>query len=631
MKKIYILAGLVLASGVSFAQVRNNMNVPMKKFPIDKNFSESVTTPAANSGNRAVVVQDDFSNAANWTIATTGQGQWEIVTTMPSTQASYMGSMASTTAANGFATFNAIQYLPIPTGSIGPAEPQNTTLTFNQVIDLSTFPAITVDFEQRYRPFNTDHTYLEVSDDNGATWTTIELNTQYPVNATPIQNTISQNVSTLIGGATQAMVRFRWEETTGDDQYGSGYGWCVDDFSINTAPSDNLVLEDKQYYDDQSLTTWGSGIQYSIMPFDQIDAVTFTGRMVNQGAVSQANSRISVEVKNAANTTVFTGNGAGMTLNSLATLYDTTTATYTPPASADTYTVTYTANYDNIGTDASPANNTATQTFYVSADEWARDDNTYTGSGLWNGETGGVSDPFVIANLYEVKTATSINRIRAAFTSNTDAGVIACAQIYEVDNTTGDFNLVAENCGGADEVSIGTSQISSGGTITWVDFVLCHNLTAGNFYLAGINHYGGAEALVVMSSATVADTQTVFLLDGTDATWYYMTSIPKIRMVEGACDVNVAELAQSNFTLNQNRPNPSNGTTVITYGIEDAAEVTFEIVDITGKVISSENFGTKSAGDYQIVLSTEHFAPGVYFYSMTVGGERQTKRMVITK
>ncbi|MBX7094696.1 MAG: T9SS type A sorting domain-containing protein [Flavobacteriales bacterium] len=626
MKKVYLLAGMVLIGGVSFAQVRNNVNAPLKKFAIDKNFSE-IVTPAQNSGNRAVIVSDDFSNAGNWNIATTGQGTWEIVTTMPTQQGQYMGNMASTTAANGFATFNGVQYL-----INGVVDPQSTTLTYGTVIDLSAHAAVTVDFEQRYRPFNSDQTFVEVSTDGGTTWTSFELNTQYAVNATAVQNTISQNISAVAGNNATVTIRFRWEETSGDDQYGSGYGWCVDDFSVNTAPNDNLVLTASAYMDPTSYNTWGYGIGYGIMPISQIASVQFAGTMENQGSANQANARLTATVVNSAGSTVFTGNGAGATLPALSSMNDTTLTAFTPAAAVDTFDITFRANYDNFATDATPANNDMMNTFYVSANQYGRDDNVYTGGGLWNGETGGVSDAFVLANLFEAKNDMDINRIRAAFTSSTDAGVIACAQIYEVDPSTGDFNLVAENCGGADEITIASNQISTGGTITWVDFVLCHTLTAGNYYLAGINHYGGAQALVVMSSPNVtAEQQTVFLLDGTNATWYYLTSVPKIRMVEGACDINVAEVASENFVLSQNIPNPANGTTTIRYSINENANVTFEIVDVTGKVIKNENFGTRSAGDYQINLDTDAFAAGVYFYSVTVNGERQTKRMIINK
>lgn len=611
-------------SGSLLAQTAQKPNLQMKKFPMDQKFEESHTQATVNNTNRVVIASDDFSNAGNWAIATTGQGTWQIVTTMPAQQGSYMGNMASTTAANGFGTFNGVQYL-----IAGSCDPQNTTLTYNTAIDVSAYTAITVDFEQRYRAFNTDHTYIEVSDDNGANWTTFEINTQYPVNTSPVpQGPVSLNVSSAITNfatTTQMMVRFRWEETTGDDQYGSGYGWCVDDFSVNTAPNDNLVLVGSRAYDPNSITTWGDEIGYTFMPTSQVTSVAFAGQIDNQGAGAQTNVRVTADVSNSVPTVVFNGTGAGAPLASGATLYDQTTAGYTPPATVETYTAAITANYDNLGTDATPTDNAGTASFRVTADEWARDDNTYTGSGIWNGAGNG----YVVGPVFEVQTNTAVNRVRAAFTGSTAVGVVACAQIYTVDGT-GAFVLVADECGTANEITLTAAQISSAAPIKWVDFVICANLTAGEFYFPAIQHYGGADDLVIMAGGN-ADTATVFLLDGTDATWYYTLSIPKIRFVEGACDNAVGDLEDKGFVLSQNMPNPANNTTTIFYSMPSEGDVNFEIVDITGKIVERTEIGNKGAGEYKLVLDASHFSNGVYFYSMTINGQKITRRMVISK
>lgn len=616
MKKIYLLAGVALMTGSVMAQSAVKPNLSMKKFPINAKFEEPHASHVVNNSNRVQIAADDFSTASNWTIATTGQGTWQIVTTMPTDQGNYMGAMASTTAANGFATFDGIQYLVA-----GSVDPQNTTLTYGTTLDLSTYPAVTVDFEQRYRPFNTDHTYLEVSNDNGATWTTFEMNTQYAVNATPVQNALSINVSAATMSSSTVQVRFRWEETSGDDQYGSGYGWCVDDFSVNTAPNDNLVLSNARIYDPNSITSWGDELNYTMMPSDQIADVAFAGDINNQGAAAQTNVRITSDVTGAG-----TGSfsGAGAALASGASMSDVTTNALTPSA-VGTYDFTITANYDNFGTDVSPADNQYTGSLDVTSDEWARDDNTYTGSGLWNGAGNG----YIIGPVFEVQNDVAIKRVRAAFSSATDAGVIACAQIYEIDGS-GNFNVIGDNCGTSYEKTLAASDISGNSTIVWVDFVVCANLTAGGFYFPAIQHYGGADDLVIMAGGS-ADTSTVFLLDGTDNTWYYTLSIPKIRFVEGACDVNVAEVVEPGFTLSQNVPNPTNATTTIYYSLPKNSEVNFQIVDVTGKVVESTNMGDKPAGDYQMVIDGNRFSKGIYFYTMTAGGQKITRRMIITE
>src|SRR5690606_15052313 len=101
------------------------------------------TKPSANYGTKALgdtILADDFSNASNWTIsAPNTQGQWQIVSTTPANVTQYLGAMASTTAANGFGMFNAVQYL-----ITGPVDPQQALLTYNGTLDLSTYTDVNI-------------------------------------------------------------------------------------------------------------------------------------------------------------------------------------------------------------------------------------------------------------------------------------------------------------------------------------------------------------------------------------------------------------------------------------------------------------------------------------------------------
>ncbi len=43
------------------------------------------------------------------------------------------------------------------------------------------------------------------------------------------------------------------------------------------------------------------------------------------------------------------------------------------------------------------------------------------------------------------------------------------------------------------------------------------------------------------------------------------------------------------------------------------------------------NEGTKSAGQYNIMLDGSEFTTGLYYYSLTVNGQKLTRKMVITE
>ncbi|MBK9671922.1 MAG: T9SS type A sorting domain-containing protein [Bacteroidetes bacterium] len=91
----------------------------------------------------------------------------------------------------------------------------------------------------------------------------------------------------------------------------------------------------------------------------------------------------------------------------------------------------------------------------------------------------------------------------------------------------------------------------------------------------------------------------------------------------------VKEFKSSNF-LSQNTPNPAEGKTTINYNVAaNASVVSFTVTDVLGKVVYTENKGTVNAGAYSVVLDTEAMNSGVYFYTLTVNNQKETKKMLV--
>ena len=83
--------------------------------------------------------------------------------------------------------------------------------------------------------------------------------------------------------------------------------------------------------------------------------------------------------------------------------------------------------------------------------------------------------------------------------------------------------------------------------------------------------------------------------------------------------------------LLQNFPNPTSGFTTVKYSLENQAQVTFDMIDITGKKVMTIAEGNKTAGVHTIEINTDKLTSGIYFYSVTVDGNRITKKMTVTK
>ncbi len=123
---------------------------------------------------------------------------------------------------------------------------------------------------------------------------------------------------------------------------------------------------------------------------------------------------------------------------------------------------------------------------------------------------------------------------------------------------------------------------------------------------------------------------------------------PVVRYEENgvhAGEVNVANVQVSTegdlglpteFELAQNYPNPFNPVTTIRYALPEAAQVTLEVFDITGRRVAQLVNTQQAAGRYEATWNGRNSAgqqvsSGVYFYRITAGTFTQTHRMVLLK
>jgi hypothetical protein len=86
-----------------------------------------------------------------------------------------------------------------------------------------------------------------------------------------------------------------------------------------------------------------------------------------------------------------------------------------------------------------------------------------------------------------------------------------------------------------------------------------------------------------------------------------------------------------NFSLYQNYPEPSDQYTVICYQLSEPSNIKLELYDINGVKIALLDEGMKSEGENKIIYDVKNLTPGVYFYSLKVGGNQITKKMIIRR
>jgi choice-of-anchor B domain-containing protein len=87
----------------------------------------------------------------------------------------------------------------------------------------------------------------------------------------------------------------------------------------------------------------------------------------------------------------------------------------------------------------------------------------------------------------------------------------------------------------------------------------------------------------------------------------------------------------SGFSLEQNYPNPFNPTTKFNFSIPKAGNVSLKVYDASGKLVEKIIDGNYSAGKYSADFNGSKLASGLYFYTLTGDGFKETRKMVLTK
>lgn len=84
-----------------------------------------------------------------------------------------------------------------------------------------------------------------------------------------------------------------------------------------------------------------------------------------------------------------------------------------------------------------------------------------------------------------------------------------------------------------------------------------------------------------------------------------------------------------NLFISSAYPNPASDFTQFSVSLKSASNVMVEVTDIMGQIVYAENKGRLSAGKRLVTLNTSYLSSGVYFYSVTVDGEKATGKMVV--
>ncbi len=97
-------------------------------------------------------------------------------------------------------------------------------------------------------------------------------------------------------------------------------------------------------------------------------------------------------------------------------------------------------------------------------------------------------------------------------------------------------------------------------------------------------------------------------------------------------EVVTVELTSSmEYKLTQNHPNPFNPSTQISFSMPEAGVVKLNIYNVLGEVVSELVNENLEAGFHQYQFNANNLTSGIYFYSISVNGFTQLKKMNLIK
>ena len=507
-------------------------------------------------------------------------------------------------------------------------------------IDCSEHPYVSISLETRYRCWDnggsddSEKCLIEVSRD-GVNWPAIdnwdeasgyviygtdtvasrkEVFPGYETSDTSDNPSLLEfDITDAAGEQTEVYVRFRWSGTW-------GYSWEIDDIKVYDTPANDTRIDNYLSYTDYERTGY---YEYGAWPLSQIPAdLAAAAKVYNVGFEDQTNVTLDV-----------TAAGATTYSNSITLSYataDTLSAAYLPTALGPV-TVDYLLTAD--AADENPGNNMASQSFEVTDLSWGRDEGTPLNAAPAEG-----TDDYIAVSLFDIVDDVVIYAIDVAVMAGSETGTSIITHLFD----GFDDNFLAEQYGGilqsTDEFDIIAGNTNDVGVpvTNWYTLVFDepYLASAGDWLGAGFEHYGGSNVQYGESKYTQDNTAFIYGPFGAGSAydWYYTNEVPMVRLNLNPNAVNTISEETVNttgFEMFPSFPNPTNGVTRIQFRLDRAADVNFEVIDITGKIVYTLDMGTQAPGYNSISVDASEFAAGVYTYTLSVDGERSTDRLMV--
>lgn len=654
MKKIYVMAAFLGMLSVSFGQEKldqktiNSLHrgAAIQSYEALPAMVESNAKPINNNSTEKAgeFFNGDFADANQWLIGgTIGVSTWSIedATSWPGWNlggGQLIIPPISTT--ESFAVFDNFD----PATTTPPYSDQGGWIQINETFDFSGEATVALSFDQVYAGLNFDQTFVEYSTDGGANWERIEVNADVAANET---YTSSEKFNLNTNNSTNFLIRFYYENlrsaTAPETQQGS-YVWELHNVKVSEVVDNDVAVASKVlagfgpgvlstydvvFSDDPTIYGIGEDLfKYKQIPLSQVQAVNSMIRVENLGKLNQEGVAIKATEASAG----YTSTSTPITLATGADAIMKVENGFTPAAVGD-YTIEYEIVAD--ATDEFPSNNQIeSYNFSVGQYTYAVDDagdaakSSATLPRAWSAS--GIGKPIEIGVLYEIVSTVELTAIdiKLGFNSPSEGDEVWGVIYKDGENVMNQVNptYLTETehyvNGSDDKGKYLTLMFDEPVTLTPGKYVVSAKSFDLDFSVAssGDNNYYGT---FIYGDLAVDP--------GVGELWFVLSDdgAPVIRMnFDPTLSVSSNELNELGLTQ---YPNPFSNETTVQFTLKDASEVSYTVVDVTGKVVANVTEGQMMAGVNEITIDGSSFANGVYYLNLTAGNSNVTHKMVVNK
>jgi hypothetical protein len=521
---------------------------------------------------------------------------------------------------------------------------------------------------------NASFASMDFSVDGGATWIPYDVRTPYGDVNSEIDVFVQVNISDVLQQADDlSNCKMRFNGAGGQTHY----FWSIDDINITSLPENDLAAGATWYNNYYALNAgFNAGTELAVDYYDAFEYLNtpeyltrdfnFAMEVTNAGALAQTGVQLVVTVTTPGGTVLEDFTSDPITLEAAVT----DTLEIGPisfgegmgeiPLEEGQYTFDFEVIQNEE--DEQPEDNVGnTRGCRISTDAsndgfaiYRNDGDGYNGAYTTLGQDVIWSTPYVFAQP-QVENSV-ITHVEAVFQFNADFAETQAGELVyfnvrsgsvleedpEVPETITTVFFDSENPleyedGDLEfeitEADIWDADVDGTPYTVWASFELPNPImiNAGEVYQA---EYRVPPAGAGIVFPPVSGNQEQFagtLYDFADGAWFFLgTNAIPTRFRTTAASAVEEVTYESGVQLLQNWPNPFNDVTRIQYRLDETSDVTFEVFDMSGRLVYAEDHGRIPAGIAQTFeFSSKSLSAGVYTYSIVANGERVTRKLTI--